>query len=320
FLEDVLWILDQSPPERQTLLFSATFPPAIQTLAHKYLRSPSEVKIKAGSSTAETIDQRYWLVAGMHKLDALSRILEMYTYDAMLVFVRTRASTTILAERLLERGYKAAALNGDLSQVQREKTIRMIREGKLDILVATDVAARGLDVKRFSHVINYEMPFDTESYVHRIGRTGRAGQSGMAILFISERERRMLRSIEKLTGAQIKQLRLPDKKELARLRIEKCKTALQETMRSVDLRKYQEILYADFFEHPDEIESYAAAMLYQLQVERPFVIPDSDLPGPVPQTHGRSSGGKKHKPRRERKTGRPRPAASAAKKSRKSKK
>jgi len=195
FIDDVEWILAQTPAQRQTALFSATMPPPIRKIAQKYLNNPREIVIKTRTSTAETIRQRYWLVQGLHKLDALTRLLEAEPFDAMIVFVRTKSATVELAEKLEARGYNAAALNGDIPQKLRERTVDNLKNGKLDIIVATDVAARGLDVERISHVINFDIPYDSEAYIHRIGRTGRAGRSGEAILFVVPREQRLLRTI-----------------------------------------------------------------------------------------------------------------------------
>ena len=202
FVDAVESILEQTPPQRQVALFSATLPAPIRRIAQKHLRSPVEVTIKSKTSTATNIRQRYWLVSGMHKLDALTRILEAETFDGMLVFTRTKQSTVELAEKLEARGFAAAPLNGDIPQQQRERTVARLKAGQIDILVATDVAARGLDVERIGHVVNYDVPYDTESYVHRIGRTGRAGRKGEAILFIAPRERNMLRAIERATRSR----------------------------------------------------------------------------------------------------------------------
>ncbi|MCP3688601.1 MAG: DEAD/DEAH box helicase, partial [Gammaproteobacteria bacterium] len=191
FIDDVEWVLEQSPDNRQIALFSATMPQQIRRIASKHLNKPAEVTVKMKTSTAETIRQRFWPVGGVHKLDALTRILEAESFDAMLVFVRTKTATIELAEKLEARGFASAPLNGDIQQKQRERTVDNLKKAKLDILVATDVAARGLDVDRISHVINYDIPYDTEAYVHRIGRTGRAGREGDAILFVAPRERRM---------------------------------------------------------------------------------------------------------------------------------
>lgn len=209
FIDDVEWILEQAPEERQIALFSATMPTAIRRIAQHHLRKPAEVTIKSKTSTASKIRQRYWIVSGMHKLDALTRILEAEPFDAMLVFARTKIATEELAEKLEARGFAAEALNGDIAQVQRERTVARLKNGQIDIVVATDVAARGLDVERVSHVVNYDVPYDSESYVHRIGRTGRAGRSGEAILFIAPRERNMLRVIERATRQAMEEMAVP---------------------------------------------------------------------------------------------------------------
>ena len=203
FVDDIDWILEQSAPERQVVLFSATMPAPILRIAQKHLRDPEEVTIRGRTSTATNIRQRYWVVSGVHKLDALTRILEAEPFDAMLVFARTKQSTVELAERLEARGFAAAALNGDMQQKDRERTIARLKGGQLDILVATDVAARGLDVERIGHVVNYDVPYDTESYVHRIGRTGRAGCTGQALSLVSNDERDRLRAIERVLGRRI---------------------------------------------------------------------------------------------------------------------
>ena len=209
FVDAVESILEQTPPQRQVALFSATLPAPIRRIAQKHLRTPVEVTIKSKTSTATNIRQRYWLVSGMHKLDALTRILEAETFDAMLVFTRTKQATVELAEKLEARGFAAEPLNGDMPQQQRERTVARLKAGQIDILVATDVAARGLDVERIGHVVNYDVPYDTESYVHRVGRTGRAGRKGEAILFIAPRERNMLRAIERATRQTIEPMNLP---------------------------------------------------------------------------------------------------------------
>jgi ATP-dependent RNA helicase DeaD len=209
FIDDVEWILEQAPQQRQIALFSATMPAEIRRIAKNHLHQPAEVTIKSRTSTASKIRQRYWIVSGMHKLDALTRILEAEPFEAMLVFTRTKIATEELAQRLEARGFAAEALNGDIVQAQRERTIARLKNGQIDIVVATDVAARGLDVERVSHVVNYDVPHDPESYVHRIGRTGRAGRSGEAILFIAPRERNMLRVIERATRQAMEEMALP---------------------------------------------------------------------------------------------------------------
>lgn len=221
FIDDVEWILEQIPAERQIALFSATMPTQVRRIAQQHLRKPAEVTIKSKTTTASQIRQRYWIVSGMHKLDALTRILEAESFDAMLVFTRTKIATEDLAQKLSARGFAVEALNGDIAQVQRERTIARLKSGQIDIVVATDVAARGLDVERVSHVVNYDVPYDPESYVHRIGRTGRAGRSGDAILFIAPRERNMLRVIERTTRQPVEQMQLPTVEDVNERRVTK---------------------------------------------------------------------------------------------------
>jgi ATP-dependent RNA helicase DeaD len=230
FVDAVESILEQTPPQRQVALFSATMAAPIRRIAAKHLRSPIEVTIKSKTSTATNIRQRYWMVSGMHKLDALTRILEAEEFDGMLVFTRTKQSTVELAEKLEARGFAAAPLNGDIPQPQRERTVARLKAGQIDILVATDVAARGLDVERIGHVVNYDVPYDTESYVHRVGRTGRAGRKGEAILFIAPRERNMLRAIERATRQVIEPMNLPTVDAVNSFRIAKFKQRVIETV------------------------------------------------------------------------------------------
>lgn len=242
FIDDVEWVLEQIPDDRQIALFSATMPKEIAKVANRYLRNPVHIKIKVATTTAETIRQRYWPVSGLHKLDALTRILEVEPFDAMIVFVRTKIATVELAEKLEARGHSAAPLNGDISQNVRERTVDRFKKGKIDILVATDVAARGLDVERISHVLNYDIPYDTEAYVHRIGRTGRAGREGDAILFVAKREQRMLRAIENATGKKIEQMRLPSVSDINEKRVEKFKQKIGETITSGNIQFYRDLI------------------------------------------------------------------------------
>jgi ATP-dependent RNA helicase DeaD len=242
FVDAVESILEQTPPQRQVALFSATIPAPIRRIASKHLRSPIEVTIKSKTSTATNIRQRYWVVSGMHKLDALTRILEAETFDGMLVFTRTKQSTVELAEKLEARGFAAAPLNGDIPQPQRERTVGRLKAGQIDIVVATDVAARGLDVERIGHVVNYDVPYDTESYVHRIGRTGRAGRKGEAILFIAPRERNMLRAIERATRQVIEPMNLPTVDAVNALRITKFKQRVTEAVPTVAANAFRPVL------------------------------------------------------------------------------
>ena len=248
FIDAVESILEQTPPQRQVALFSATLPAPIRRIADKHLRSPVEVTIKSKTSTATNTRQRYWMVSGMHKLDALTRILEAEPFDGMLVFTRTKQSTVELAEKLEARGFSAAPLNGDIPQALRERTVARLKAGQIDIVVATDVAARGLDVERIGHVINYDVPYDTESYVHRIGRTGRAGRKGEAILFIAPRERNMLRAIERATRQVIEPMNLPTVDAVNALRIAKFQQKVIETVpqsQAKALRPVVELLEAE---------------------------------------------------------------------------
>ena len=242
FIDDVETILQKTPQSRQTALFSATMPSAIRRIAQTYLREPAEVTIAAKTGTAENIRQRYWLVSGMQKLDALTRILEAETFDGMIIFARTKLGTEELAGKLSARGFSAAAINGDINQQQRERTIQMLKDGKIDILVATDVAARGLDVERISHVVNYDVPHDPESYTHRIGRTGRAGRSGEAILFITPREKGLLRVIERATRQPVSPLTLPTVEAVNDVRIARFKDQIAEALASDGLDIYRDLI------------------------------------------------------------------------------
>lgn len=272
FIDDVEWILEQTPETRQIALFSATMPKEIRRIAQKYLNKPTEIKIKSKTSTVEAITQVYWQVTGMHKLDALTRILEVEEMDAMIIFVRTKNATVELAERLEARGYSSAAINGDMNQAQREKAIDRLKKNTLDILVATDVAARGLDVPRISHVVNYDIPYDTESYVHRIGRTGRAGRTGKAILFVAPREKRMLASIEKATKQPIKPLQMPTREDIVDKRIEAFKQQIADTIESEDLPFFEELVESYQNEHNSSMAEIAAALAFLAQKSRPLHV------------------------------------------------
>ncbi|MEL0064891.1 MAG: DEAD/DEAH box helicase [Gammaproteobacteria bacterium] len=260
FIDDVEWILDQTPADRQMALFSATMPPEVKKIANQYLKTAKEIKIQAKTATADTIRQRYWRVSHQHKLDALTRILEVEPFDGILMFVRTKLATVELADKLEARGYAAAALNGDMVQKSRESTIEKLKAGALDILVATDVAARGLDVERISHVINYDIPYDTEAYVHRIGRTGRAGRTGDAILFVTPREQRMLSAIEKATRHKIELMELPTTEMVNNLRIANFKQKITDTLGAGELEFMQSIMEQYELEHDVPMLEVAAAL------------------------------------------------------------
>ena len=242
FIDDVERILKETPDGHQTALFSATMPSVIKRIATTYLVNPAEVTVAAKTGTADNIRQRYWLVSGMHKLDALTRILEAEAFDGMIIFARTKLGTEELAGKLQARGFSAAAINGDIQQAQRERTIQQLKDGKIDILVATDVAARGLDVERISHVVNYDVPHDPESYTHRIGRTGRAGRSGEAILFITPREKNLLKAIERSTRQPISMLELPPIQAVNDVRIAKFKEQISETLALGELEQFQSLI------------------------------------------------------------------------------
>ena len=274
FIEDVEWILGQTPPDRQVALFSATMPAAIRRIAQQHLRDPAEITIKLRTTTAETIHQRYWIVTGVHKLDALTRLLETEPFDAVLVFVRTRIAAVELADRLQARGYATSALNGDMPQKQREQTIARLKASKLDILVATDVAARGLDVERISHVVNFDIPNDTEAYVHRIGRTGRAGRSGEAILFVAPRERHLLRAIEKATRQQIEPMELPSADVVNDKRIAKFTQRITDTLATRDLAFFRDIIVRYQQQHDADPIDIAAALAQLAQGDKPLLVKD----------------------------------------------
>ncbi len=279
FIDDVEWILEQTPERRQIALFSATMPKQIQRIARRHLHDPQEIAIKTRTATAETIRQRYWLVSGLHKLDALTRILEVEPFDALLMFVRTKTATAELAERLEARGYAAAALNGDMAQKQREQMIERLKQGSLDILVATDVAARGLDVERISLVVNYDIPYDTEAYIHRIGRTGRAGRQGDAILFVAPRERRMLSAIEKATRQKIVPLELPTTEMVNNKRIADFKQSISDTLAAGEL-DFMQSLVEQFQQEHDVPALEIAAALAKLSIgDRALLLkPEKERP------------------------------------------
>ncbi|MFD7870839.1 DEAD/DEAH box helicase [Microbacterium sp. NPDC059771] len=279
FAEDVEQILAQTPEEKQVALFSATMPAQIRRLAQQYLRDPEEITVKSKTATNTNITQRYLVVSYAQKVDALTRILEVENFDGMIVFVRTKNETETLAEKLRARGYSAAAINGDVPQVQRERSVNQLKDGKLDILVATDVAARGLDVERISHVINFDIPTDTESYVHRIGRTGRAGRTGDAISFITPRERYLLKHIERATRQTPTQMQLPTTEDVNTTRLARfddaITTALSETAR---IDAFRDII-AHYVRHHDVPESdVAAALAVVAQGERPLLLDPADDP------------------------------------------
>ncbi|WP_372716975.1 DEAD/DEAH box helicase [Immundisolibacter sp.] len=276
FIDDVEWILSETPATRQVALFSATLPTPIKRIAQRHLKDPQEVSIKVRTTTAETIRQRYWRVSGVHKREALTRILETTPHEGVIVFVRTKTETLGVADYLIAQGYAAAPLNGDIQQNVREHTVSRLKSGKLNILVATDVAARGLDVERISHVINYDIPNDTESYVHRIGRTGRAGRSGEAILFVAPREMRMLQAIERATRQRIEEMPLPGVEAVNQRRIERfCKRiddALSNTESAETLDLFRRVLGEYETEKSVPSADIAAALAILLQGDEPLLL------------------------------------------------
>jgi ATP-dependent RNA helicase DeaD len=290
FVDDIEWILEQTPPTRQVALFSATLPAPIRRIAQKHLREPAEVTITSRTSTATNIRQRYWVVSGVHKLDALTRILEAETFDGMLIFTRTKQSTVELAERLEARGFAVAALNGDMQQKDRERTVARLKGGQLDILVATDVAARGLDVERISHVVNYDVPYDTESYVHRIGRTGRAGRNGEAILFITPRERNMLRYIERATRSPLDPMELPTIADVNEQRVARFRQRITEALAAGQGEPFLSLVEEYEREHDVPAIEIAAALAGLLQGGSPLLLKEkSERPAASPEERGEES-------------------------------
>ena len=265
FAEDVETILADTPDDKQVALFSATMPAQIRRISKKYLTDPVEVTVKATTTTTPNITQRYLIVSYPQKVDALTRILEVENFEAMIVFVRTKNETETLAERLRARGFSAMAINGDVAQVQRERTVAQLRNGKLDILVATDVAARGLDVERISHVVNFDIPTDTESYVHRIGRTGRAGRSGDAISFVTPRERHLLKAIEKATRQGLTEMKLPTVEDINEVRLSRFDDAITAALGSDDLDFFRQVIghYVDEYDAPEADVAAALAIVQQ---------------------------------------------------------
>ncbi|MCD9028472.1 DEAD/DEAH box helicase [Luteimonas sp. BDR2-5] len=272
FIDDVEAVLKKTPETRQVALFSATMPTQIRRIAQTYLKDPVEIAIKATTTTAANIRQRYWMVSGVNKLDALTRILEAEPFDAMIIFARTKLATEELAEKLSARGLSAAAINGDLDQKQRERTIQQLKDGRIDVLVATDVAARGLDVDRISHVLNYDIPYDTESYVHRIGRTGRAGRSGEAILFVAPRERGMLGAIERATRQKIEQMQLPSVETVNERRVGRFLEKITAALESSELGLFRDLVERYEREHNVPAAEIAAALAKIVQGDTPLLL------------------------------------------------
>jgi len=290
FAEDVETILASTPDDKQVALFSATMPAQIRRLSAKYLRDPQEITIQRKTTTSSTITQRYLIVSFSQKLDALTRILEVENFEAMIVFTRTKNDTETVAEKLRARGFAATAINGDVAQVQRERTIKQLREGKLDILVATDVAARGLDVERISHVVNFDIPIDTESYVHRVGRTGRAGRSGEAISFVTPRERRMLGAIEKATRQPLTEMHWPSVDDVNATRLARFDESITQALEQHErIARFRDII-GHYVEHHDVPEAdVAAALAVVAQGETPLLL--DPAAEPKPQTFAKDTRG-----------------------------
>ncbi|MFT5547051.1 DEAD/DEAH box helicase [Rheinheimera aquimaris] len=296
FIDDVQTIMDATPAGRQVAMFSATMPAPIRAIAQKHLKDAEEIKIASKTSTVERIKQSYVMLDGNQKLDALTRVLEGEEYDASIVFVRTKSATEEIAEKLGARGYAVACLNGDMNQAHRELTIRKMKANQLDIIVATDVAARGLDVERISLVVNYDIPYDSEAYVHRIGRTGRAGREGKAILFVSPRERRLLRTIEHATKQPIDKMSLPSGQIIEQRRIESFREQLAQTVETQNLSFFQDLIN-DWREKIEATDAeLAAALLYLAQKDQPLNVA-SQFPE-IREPHAR--GEREDRPRRER--------------------
>ncbi len=294
FIDDVEIILAETPDTCQRALFSATMPPPIRRVVKKYLGDAQEVSIAAKTKTVERISQRYLMVKGHQKMEALTRILEVEEFDGMIIFVRTKSATVEVAEKLEARGFSAAALNGDLSQSLRERTVNRLKKGQVDIVVATDVAARGLDVERISHVVNYDIPYDNEAYVHRIGRTGRAGREGQAILFVAPKERRLLRSIEQSTRQAIAAMELPTGEQVSDQRVQQFQEKIIQSLEAKDREKFKALLEKLAEDNDISMLDIAASLASQLQEERPL------FPNLAPLDSGKRDTGKRDSDKRGR--------------------
>ena len=286
FIDDVETVMAELPEDHQTALFSATMPEPIRRITKRFMKNPQEVKIKATQRSAPDITQSYWLVNGFRKNDALLRFLEVEEFDAAIIFTRTKTGTVDITELCERNGFRTAALNGDMTQQAREQTLDKLKSGRLDILVATDVAARGIDIERISLVVNYDIPLDAESYVHRIGRTGRAGRSGRALLFVEPRERRLLRNIENLMKKPIDEVSIPNHEMLMEKRRAKFKARVAKQLEHHDLEKYRELL-EDLFTADQDHEELAAAMMMMLQEKQKLILPPDPAIRPARQERGR---------------------------------
>ncbi len=318
FAEDVETILASTPDEKHVALFSATMPAQIRRISKKYLRDAAEITVKSKTVTAANTTQRYLQVAHQQKLDALTRILEVENFEGMIIFVRTKQATEVLAERLRARGFSAAAINGDVAQAQRERTIGQLRDGRLDILVATDVAARGLDVERISHVLNYDIPTDTESYVHRIGRTGRAGRTGDALSFVTPRERHLLKAIERATRQPLSQIHLPTVEDVNTTRVARFTDSITSALSSEQLGFFRDLVTDYEQEHDVPAADVAAALAVMVQDDQPLLLEPEAAPEPRRVFDGKGDGDKRgpwdheKQRRRDRDDGRPARRGAAA--------
>ncbi|TDS85471.1 DEAD/DEAH box helicase [Nesterenkonia aurantiaca] len=304
FAEEVDQILARTPKTKQVALFSATMPKAIRRISADYLNDPVEVSVKSKTSTGTNTRQRFVLIKHSAKNEALNRILETEPHDAAIVFVRTRSATEEVSNKLAARGFRTAAINGDIPQNLREKTVENLKSGRIDILVATDVAARGLDVERITHVFNYDIPLDTESYVHRIGRTGRAGRSGDAVLFVTPREKRMLRSIEKATRQPVEQMSMPTIADVNSSRLDRFSERITQTLASEELEEYRGLVASYTHEHNTPAEDVAAALVAMVHDGRPLLLDekrDDELVRESKREVGEDRGGDRpERPQRDR--------------------
>ncbi|KAA0875660.1 DEAD/DEAH box helicase [Nitrincola tapanii] len=278
FIDDVEWILEHTPAQRQIALFSATMPPAIRRIAENYLSNPAVIKIASQTATASTIRQRVWMVRGMSKIMALTRLLELREHEGALIFVRTKNATEELAEQLGRAGFPAAALHGDIAQAQRERVVEKLKRGELDIVIATDVVARGLDVERITHVINYDIPYDAESYIHRIGRTGRAGRNGDAVLFVAPREQRLLQQIERTTRSPLETLELPTAKQINALRVERLQQELLKASEADACQQFLPLLEGLAANTELTPVQIAAAALQLMHKDKAFFLDEREVP------------------------------------------
>jgi ATP-dependent RNA helicase DeaD len=290
FIDDVEWIMEHVPSEAQIALFSATMPAPILKVTKQYLKNPKEVRIKPKTASHSNITQQYWIVNNNQKLDVLTRLLELTEFDGMIIFTKTRQATSELADKLSARGHAAAALNGDMNQSHREQCIESLKSGRLDIIIATDVAARGIDVERVSHVINYDLPYDVESYVHRVGRIGRAGRKGNAILFATPRERRLLKTIERETKQIILPYEPPSNEEVTQLRVAAFKEKVADVIGGQDLDFFTGLVNEYAQEHGQDALEIAAALAFMAQQDAPLQVTGRGMPGNNKFDDGRGRG------------------------------